>query len=174
MKKLEEYIRIVPDFPKPGVAFRDINSVLQDADGFRLCIDEMIKLLNGVEFDALVCAESRGFILGAPIAYELKKPLVMVRKKGKLPGETISQEYELEYGKAVLEIQKGAISEGERVVIVDDLVATGGTLMASVKLAEALGGKVAKIVCMMELAGFNGREVLKDYDLGCVITYEGK
>lgn len=174
MKELKDYVRSIPDFPQPGIIFRDITTILGDADGFRLAIDELKKLLDGVEYDVIVGAESRGFIFGAPLAYELHKPLVLVRKKGKLPCDTISQDYELEYGTATIEMHKDAIKEGQKVVIVDDLIATGGTLAASVKLVEKLGGRVEKIICIMELAGLNGREKLSGYDVGAVITYEGK
>jgi adenine phosphoribosyltransferase len=174
MKELKDYVRTVPDFPEKGIMFRDITTVLSDADGFRLAIDELKKLLEGVEYDVIVGAESRGFILGAPLAYDLHKPFVLVRKKGKLPFDTISQDYELEYGKATLEMHTDAIKKGQKAVIVDDLIATGGTLAASVKLVEKLGGQVTKIICVMELAGLKGREKLKGYDVGAVITYEGK
>lgn len=174
MKKLEEYVRSIPDFPKEGIIFRDITTVLQDADGFHLAIDEMLQLLEGVDFDVVVGAESRGFIFGAPIAYELKKPLVLVRKAGKLPCDTVSREYELEYGKATLEMHSDSVKKGQRVVIVDDLVATGGTIECTAKLVEDLGGVVTKIICLMELKGLKGRELLKDYDLSSVIAYEGK
>ena len=174
MKKIEEYVRSIPDFPEEGIIFRDITSVLQDADGFSLAIDELKKLIEGVDYDAVVGAESRGFILGAPLAYEQHKPFILVRKKGKLPCETISQEYDLEYGSATIEMHKDAIKPGQKVVLVDDLIATGGTLEASVKLIEKLGGEVVKIICLMELKGLNGREKLKGYDVEAVITYEGK
>ena len=174
MKELKDYVRSIPDFPKPGIIFRDITTILADADGFKLAIDELKRLLDGVEFDVLVGAESRGFIFGAPLAYELHKPLILVRKKGKLPCETVSQDYELEYGSAVLEMHKDAIKKGQKAVIIDDLIATGGTLAASAKLVEQLGGEVVKIICIMELAGLKGREKLAGYDVGAVITYEGK
>ncbi|MBO4899466.1 MAG: adenine phosphoribosyltransferase [Lachnospiraceae bacterium] len=174
MKKIEEYVRTIPDFPEPGIMFRDITTVLQDAEGFHLAIDELNQLIQGLEFDAIVGAESRGFILGAPLAYERHKPFILVRKKGKLPCDTISQDYDLEYGKATIEMHKDAIIPGQKVVIVDDLIATGGTLEASAKLVEALGGEVVKIICLMELAGLKGREKLSKYDVESVITYEGK
>ncbi len=174
MKKIEEYVRTIPDFPEPGIMFRDITTVLQDADGFHLAIDELNRLLTGLEFDAIVGAESRGFILGAPLAYERHKPFILVRKKGKLPCETVSQDYDLEYGKATIEMHKDAITPGQKVVIVDDLIATGGTLEASAKLVESLGGEVVKIICLMELAGLKGRDKLAGYDVESVITYEGK
>ena len=174
MKKVEDYIRSIPDFPKKGIIFRDITSVLQDADGFALAIDELDKLIENVDFDVVVGAESRGFIFGSPLAYKLHKPFVLVRKKGKLPCETVSQEYELEYGSATIEMHKDAIQPGQRVVIVDDLIATGGTLEASVRLVEKLGGKVEKIICLLELAGLKGREKLAGYDVEAVVTYEGK
>ena len=174
MKKIEEYVRTIPDFPEPGIMFRDITTVLQDAEGFHLAIDELNQLIQGLEFDAIVGAESRGFILGAPLAYERHKPFILVRKQGKLPCETISQDYDLEYGKATIEMHKDAIAPGQKVVIVDDLIATGGTLEASAKLVEALGGEVVKIICLMELAGLKGRDKLSKYDVESVITYEGK
>ncbi|MBQ8278401.1 MAG: adenine phosphoribosyltransferase [Roseburia sp.] len=174
MKKVEDYVRTIPDFPEPGIMFRDVTSVLQDADGLKLAIDEMIKLLDGVEFDVIAGAESRGFIFGVPVAYELGKSFIPVRKKGKLPCETVSAEYELEYGTACIEIHKDAIKPGQKVVIVDDLIATGGTIEAATKLIEQLGGEVVKIIFLMELAGLNGREKLAGYDVASVITYEGK
>ena len=174
MKKIEEYVRSIPDFPEPGIIFRDITSVLQDADGLQLAIDSMIKLLDGVDFDVVAGTESRGFIFGVPIAYEMHKPFVPVRKKGKLPCETISQSYDLEYGQATIEMHKDSIKPGQKVVIVDDLIATGGTVEACIKLVEQLGGEVVKVIFLMELAGLKGRERLKGYDVASVITYEGK
>ena len=174
MKRVEDYVRTIPDFPEPGIMFRDVTSVLQDPDGLKLAIDEMMHLLDGVEFDVIAGAESRGFIFGTPIAYELGKAFVPVRKKGKLPCETVSAEYELEYGTACIEIHKDAIKPGQKVVIVDDLIATGGTIEAAIKLVEQLGGEVVKVIFLMELAGLNGREKLAGYDVASVITYEGK
>ena len=174
MKKIEEYVRSIPDFPEPGIIFRDITSVLQDADGLQLAIDSMIKLLDGVDFDIVAGTESRGFIFGVPIAYEMHKPFVPVRKKGKLPCETISQSYDLEYGQATIEMHKDSIKPGQKVVLVDDLIATGGTIEAAIKLVEQLGGEVVKVIFLMELAGLKGRERLKGYDVASVITYEGK
>lgn len=174
MKKLEEYIRTIPDFPEAGIMFRDVTSVLQDADGFALAIDEMKRLIGDTEYDVLVGAESRGFIFGAPIAYSMHKPFALVRKKGKLPCETVMQQYDLEYGTATIEMHKDSIKPGQKVILVDDLMATGGTLEAAIKLVERLGGEVVKIVCLIELAGLKGREKLKGYDVECAITYEGK
>ena len=174
MKKIEEYVKSIPDFPEKGIIFRDVTSVLQDADGLHLAIDEMQKFLEGVEFDVIAGTESRGFIFGVPIAYNLHKAFVPVRKKGKLPRETVSAEYELEYGKAEIEMHKDSIKPGQKVVIVDDLIATGGTIEVAVKLVEQLGGEVVKIVFLMELAGLKGRERLKGYDVASVIRYEGK
>lgn len=174
MKELKDYVRSIPDFPEKGIIFRDITSVLQDADGFHLAITELKKLLEGVDHDVIAGAEARGFILGAPLAYELHKPFVPVRKKGKLPCETISEEYELEYGSAIIEMHKDAVKKGQKVVLVDDLIATGGTLAASVRLIERMGGEVVKVICLMELAGLKGRDKLKGYDVEAVITYDGK
>lgn len=174
MKKIEEYVRSIPDFPEPGIIFRDITSILQDEDGLHLAIDSLQDLIKDVDVDVIVGAESRGFIFGMPMAYNLHKPFVPVRKKGKLPCETISQSYDLEYGQAEIEIHKDAIKPGQKVVIVDDLIATGGTMEAAVKLIEELGGEVVKILFLMELAGLKGREKLKGYDVASVIRYEGK
>jgi len=174
MKKLEDYVRSIPDFPEPGIIFRDVTSILQDKDGLKLAIDQMQVLLDGLEFDIIAGPESRGFIFGVPIAYNLNKAFVPIRKKGKLPCETISMDYELEYGKATVEMHKDAIKPGQKVVIIDDLIATGGTLVAIIKLIEMLGGEVLKIVSLMELKGLNGRDKLVGYDVEAVIQYEGK
>ena len=174
MKKIEEYVRSIPDFPEPGIIFRDVTSILQDADGLHLAIDLMQKELDGVDFDLVVGPESRGFIFGVPIAYNLHKPFIPVRKKGKLPCDTVSIEYALEYGSAVIEIHKDAIKPGQKVVIIDDLMATGGTTEAIIKLVEQLGGEVVKTVFLMELAGLNGRSKLEGYDVASVINYPGK
>ena len=165
MKRIEEYVRSIPDFPEEGIIFRDVTSVLQDADGLRLSIDLMQKELEGVEFDVIVGPESRGFIFGVPIAYNLHKAFVPVRKKGKLPCETVQMEYDLEYGSAVIEMHKDSIKPGQKVVIIDDLMATGGTIEAIIKLIETLGGEVVKVVFLMELAGLKGREKLTDKNI---------
>lgn len=174
MKRLEEYVRSIPDFPEPGIIFRDITSILQDADGLHLAIESMQDKLKNIDFDVVVGTESRGFIFGVPIAYNMHKPFVPVRKKGKLPCETVSMEYDLEYGSAVIEMHKDSIRPGQRVVLIDDLIATGGTIEAAVKLIEQLGGKVVKIVFLMELAGLKGRKKLDGYDVESVLCYEGK
>jgi adenine phosphoribosyltransferase len=174
MNKLEDYVRSIPDFPEPGIIFRDVTSVLQDKDGLKMAIDQMQALLDGLEFDVIVGPESRGFIFGVPIAYNLNKAFVPIRKKGKLPCETISMDYDLEYGKATIEMHKDAIKPGQKVVIIDDLIATGGTIVAIIKLIEMLGGEVLKIISLMELKGLNGRDKLTGYDVEAVIKYEGK
>ena len=174
MKKLEEYVRSIPDFPEPGIIFRDITSILQDPDGLRLAIDEMQAFLENLDVDVIVGTESRGFIFGMPIAYNLHKPFVPVRKKGKLPCETISRSYDLEYGQATIEINKDAIKPVQKVAVVDDLIATGGTVKAAIEMIEELGVEVVKCVFLMELAGLNGRAALAGYDVDAAITYEGK
>ena len=174
MKKLEEYVKSIPDFPEKGIIFRDVTSVLQDADGLHMAIDQMQKKLEGVDFDIVLGPESRGFIFGVPIAYNMHKAFVPVRKKGKLPRATISQTYDLEYGTATIEIHKDASQPGQKVVIIDDLIATGGTTEAIIKMVEELGGEVVKIVFLMELAGLKGRERLSGYDIDSAIIYEGK
>ena len=174
MKTIKDYIITIPDFPEPGIMFRDITSVLQDAEGFQLAIDELKTRLNGMDFDVIAGAESRGFIFGAPLAYHFGKPFVPIRKKGKLPRETVCKEYALEYGTAEIEIHKDAILPGQRVVLIDDLIATGGTIKAAAELVEELGGCVVKILFLLELAGLHGRDLLKGYDVESVAVYEGK
>ena len=174
MKKVEDYVRSIPDFPKEGIIFRDITSVLQDPDGLQLSIDGMQELLKDVDFDIVVGPESRGFIFGVPVAYNLHKSFVPVRKKGKLPCETISKEYALEYGTAEIEIHKDAIKPGQKVVIIDDLIATGGTTEAIIQLIEELGGDVVKVIFLIELEGLKGRERLAGYSVESVIKYPGK
>ena len=174
MKKVEDYVRSIPDFPEKGIIFRDITSVIQDPEGLKLAIDGIQNLLKDVDFDVVVGAESRGFIFGVPVAYAEHKGFVPVRKKGKLPCETVSAKYALEYGTAEIEMHKDSITPGQKVVIIDDLIATGGTTEAIIKLIEELGGKVVKICFVMELAGLKGREKLKDYAVDSAIVYEGK
>ena len=174
MKKLEEYVITIPDFPEPGVMFRDVTGILQDADGLCLAIDELCDMLKDVEFDAIMGPESRGFIFSMPVAYKMHKPFIPVRKPGKLPRETVSKSYDLEYGSATIEIHKDAVKPGDRIVIIDDLMATGGTLKAACELTEMLGGKVACICTVMELEGLHPRDVLKGYDTRSIIKYPGK
>lgn len=171
MKNLKDYIRNIPDFPKEGIMFRDITTVLQDPDGLQLAIDSMQEKLANVDFDIVVAPESRGFIFGVPIAYNMKKEFVPVRKKGKLPFETVEQTYDLEYGTATIELHKDSIKKGQKVVIVDDLLATGGTLKAIIDLVEKLGGEVVKVCCLIELPELNGREFVKGYDISSVVTF---
>lgn len=171
MKKVEDYVRSIPDFPEEGIIFRDITSVIQDPDGLKLAIDEMGALIRDIDFDVVVGPESRGFIFGVPIAYNFGKGFVPIRKKGKLPCETVSAEYKLEYGTAIMEIHKDAIKKGQKVVIVDDLIATGGTTEVMIKLIEQLGGEVVGVVFFMELEGLKGRDKLKGYKVESVIKY---
>ena len=171
---LADYVLSIPDFPEKGVIFRDITSLIQDPDGLKDSVDGLIRSLKDVDFDLVIGLESRGFIFGTAIAYELHKGFVPVLKKGKLPRETESIAYDLEYGKAEVEIHKDAIQKGTKVVIVDDLIATGGTLEAACKLVERLGGEVAKISVVMELAGLECRKKLEKYSLESLICYEGK
>ena len=174
MKKLEDYVISIPDFPKPGIIFRDITGILEDADGLKLAIDSLQKELEGLDFDVIAGTESRGFIFGMPLAYNLHKPFVPIRQKGKLPREVVRQSYDLEYGSATIEMHKDALKPGQKVVLVDDLIATGGTIEAAAKLVEQLGGEVVKMLFVMELAGLKGREKLSRYDISSAIVYEGK
>ncbi|HIX14884.1 MAG TPA: adenine phosphoribosyltransferase [Candidatus Hungatella pullicola] len=174
MKKLEDYVTSIPDFPEPGIIFRDVTTILQDPDGLKLAVDQLRDMVRDLDYDLVVGPESRGFIFGVPVAYSEKKGFVPVRKKGKLPREVISEDYELEYGTATIEIHKDAIKPGQKVVIVDDLIATGGTTQAIIRLIERLGGEVVKVCFVMELAGLKGREKLEGYDIESAIIYEGK
>ena len=170
----EDYVVSIPDFPEPGIIFRDVTSILQDADGLALAIDSIREMVKNLDYDVVVGPESRGFIFGVPVAYAEHKSFVPIRKKGKLPRETITAKYDLEYGTAEIEIHKDAIKPGQKVVVVDDLIATGGTTEAIVGLIEQLGGKVVKLCFVMELAGLKGRERLAGYDVESAIIYEGK
>lgn len=174
MSKVEDYIRSIPDFPAPGIIFRDVTSILQSAEGLRLSIDEMVKRLDGVEFDAIAGAESRGFIFGMPIAYLLNKPFIPIRKAGKLPCATVSKSYDLEYGTATIEIHRDAVTEGMKVVLLDDLIATGGTMKAAAELVEELGGEVVMCLFLMELVDLGGRKALDGYRVESVVTFEGE
>lgn len=174
LKKMEDYVRTIPDFPEPGILFRDITTVVRDPEGFRLAVDSMAELIGDTPYDLIVGAESRGFLFGAPLAYRQGKGIVLARKKGKLPCETIEESYELEYGTASLEMHREDILPGQRVVIVDDLIATGGTVEAIARLVERLGGQVVKLVFLMELTGLEGRKRLAKYDMASVISYPGK
>lgn len=174
MKRVEDYVRSIPDFPEPGIIFRDVTTILQDGEGLHLAVDQLVDLVKDLDFDLVVGPESRGFIFGVPVAYVLRKGFIPVRKKGKLPDETIAVEYDLEYGSSEIEIHKDAIKPGQKVIIIDDLIATGGTIEAMTKLIERLGGEVVKICFVMELAGLHGREKLKNYEVESLITYEGK
>ena len=175
MKSLESYIRSIPDFPKPGIEFRDVTGILDSADGLRMAIDQLADRLEGVAFDAVVSMESRGFIFGMPLAYKLNKSFVPVRKPGKLPRETVSASYDLEYGTDALEMHKDALRPGARVVVVDDLLATGGTAEACARLVDAVGAKVVKMLFVMELEGFAARSnKLAGHDVDALVRYPGK
>lgn len=171
--RLEDYVITIPDFPKPGIQFRDITSVIQDPDGLRMAVDQLKDQVRDLDFDLVVGPESRGFIFGVPVAYLLGKGFVPVRKKGKLPRATVSQKYDLEYGQAEIEIHQDAILPGQKVVVVDDLMATGGSAEATAKMVEKLGGKVIRMVFVMELAGLQGRKKLSAYDVRSLIVYPG-
>jgi len=169
---LKEKFRHVLNFPKEGIDFIDITTVLQDKDSFKYAIDSLIALIKDKDFDLIVGPESRGFIFGAPVAYALNKGLVLVRKKGKLPYKTITVEYDLEYGKDSLEMHIDAIKPGQKVIIIDDLLATGGTTLSNIKLIEQVGGVVVAVVYLVELTYLNGRDNLKGYDVYSVVQFE--
>jgi adenine phosphoribosyltransferase len=168
---LRALIREVPDFPKPGILFYDITTLLKDADAFREVIDQMVAQVADTKIDLVVGMESRGFIFSAPMAYRLGAGFIPVRKLGKLPADTIEVEYALEYGTATLEIHRDAITAGQRVLIVDDLLATGGTVMGTIELVERLGGEVAGLSFMVELGALDGRRRLKQFAIHTLLTY---
>ena len=174
MKRLEDYIESIYDFPKKGVIFRDVTSLLADKDGLKLAIDKIQSLIASEEFDVVVAPESRGFLFGMPIAYNLNKSFVPVRKKGKLPRETISQDYDLEYGTATLQMHSDSIKPGQKVIIIDDLIATGGTIDAIVKMVSKLGGDVVGIYALIELIDLKAREKLNSINVKSCITYKGE
>jgi len=168
---LRDRIRDIPDFPHAGILFRDITPLLQDPTYFRKAVDMMAYELQGVDFDVIAGPESRGFIFGTPLAYVMDKPFVPVRKVGKLPYKTLRAEYDLEYGSAAIEMHIDAIKPGDKVVIVDDLLATGGTAKALCSLIEAMGGTVARMIFLIELDELNGRDDVKGYDVASLLVY---
>lgn len=172
MQELADLIRSIPDFPKRGILFRDITTLLKHGDGFRKAIKTMVSRYRDADIHKVVCIEARGFLLGAPIAYELGCGVVPIRKPGKLPYETIKATYQLEYGTDAVEIHKDSIENGERVLIVDDLLATGGTTRAAAELVERLGGKIVGIAFLIELGDLNGRKLLDKYEVFSVIKYQ--
>ncbi|WMJ75816.1 MULTISPECIES: adenine phosphoribosyltransferase [unclassified Sedimentibacter] len=168
---LKEKIRVIEGFPSEGISFKDITTLLKDADALKECINKMAEKFKDIDVDIIVGPESRGFIFATPLAYLLGTGFVPVRKQGKLPAETVSYEYSLEYGKDKLEIHKDSIKKGQKVLIVDDLLATGGTMYAAAKLVEKLGGEVAGLGFLIELEDLNGREKLKGYNVESLVKY---
>lgn len=169
---IKEKITVYEGFPKEGISFKDINSLIADPEAYRQVVDEFYDLAKNLNVDKIVSPESRGYIFGCPLAYKMDVGLVPIRKPGKLPGEVISISYDLEYGSDSLELQKGSIKPGERVIIVDDLVATGGTLKATADAIEELGGEVVGIFCLIELTDLNGKRILGDYPFASLIQFD--
>ena len=169
---LRKYVRDIPDFPIPGILFRDITTVLKDPQAMCSAVDAMTSLLDGMEFDTILGPESRGFIFGMPMAYKLQKGFVPIRKAGKLPGKVAKREYALEYGSAVIEVHKDAIIPGNKYIVADDLLATGGTARATADLVTELGGTVVSMLFFIELSELKGREVLAGYDVRSVLVYD--
>jgi adenine phosphoribosyltransferase len=175
MKTVKDYIRTIPDFPHEGIMFRDVTTLFSDPRGLRLTIDQLLEPYVGQKIDKVIGLEARGFILGGAVAHQLGVGFVPVRKKGKLPGKTISQDYKLEYGEATVEIHEDALEAGERVLIVDDLLATGGTAVAGIKLVEKLGAQVVSCAFVVDLPELGGRKVLTDMglDVHTICDFEG-
>lgn len=171
MINLPDKIRNLPDFPKPGILFRDITTLLKDGEAFKLSIEGLSYLCRGLDFDLIVAPEARGFIVGTPLAYALGKGFVPVRKSGKLPAATRRASYTLEYGEDNLEIHEDAVLPGQRVLVVDDLLATGGTIRSTIDLVESLGGEVAGVLFLIELVELKGREALQDYPVYSLIQF---
>lgn len=169
---LKSKIRVIEDFPEEGISFKDITTLLKDKEGFTEAVNLIVEDLKGKEIDYIAGPEARGFLLGAVVAYILNVGFVPIRKPGKLPAETISYEYELEYGSNILEIHKDAIEKGKKVAIVDDLLATGGTILSAAKLIESIGGQVVAMEFLIELESLKGREKLKDYYINSLVKYE--
>ena len=172
---LKKYIRSVPDYPKKGILFRDITTLIKDKDAFKECVDQMSKILSNLNYDKIAAVESRGFIFASPLAYNLSKPYVLMRKKNKLPAETYSADFKLEYGDATLEIHKDSINPKEKIIIVDDLIATGGTSEASAKLVEKCGGKVSGFIFVINLFDLGGKKLLerKGYKTFSLMDFPG-
>ena len=172
---LKEYIRSIPDYPKKGILFRDITTLIKDTNAFNYSIDQIIDISKKLEFDKIAAIESRGFIFASAVSYKLKKPFILMRKKNKLPAEKVSVDFELEYGKATLEIHKDSINEGEKILIIDDLIATGGTAEAGAKLVKMSKGKVAGFIFIINLFDLGGNKKLseKSYFTKSLIEFPG-
>ena len=158
---IKNYIRSIPDYPKKGILFRDITTLVKNGEAFKYTIDKIVEIINSQNFEKIAAVESRGFVFASAVAYKLSKPLILIRKKNKLPAETYSEDFELEYGKATLEIHKDSVKKNEKVVIIDDLIATGGTATAAAKLVEKTGGKVEIFVFVINLFDLGGKELLE-------------
>lgn len=170
-EEIKSLIRDIYDFPKEGIIFRDITTLIKDPKGLKMSIDAVEEAVNDLDFDYVVAPDARGFVFGVPVSYNLGKGFIPIRKKGKLPGETYAKEYDLEYGTATIEMHKDALNPGDKVVIIDDLMATGGTTKAMADLLEEAGAKIVKIVCLVELEALNGKEAVKDYDYEGIVKY---
>ena len=168
---IKSKIRVIEDFPKEGISFKDITTLLQDGKAYKYAIDMCIKAVADKEYDVIVGPEARGFLIGAPMAYAVEKAFVPVRKPGKLPSETVQYEYELEYGTDIIEMHRDSIKPGQKVLVVDDLLATGGTTLSTIKLIEELGGEVVGVLFLIELTFLQGRDSLKDYEVISLIEY---
>ncbi|MEA3500258.1 MAG: adenine phosphoribosyltransferase [Candidatus Marinimicrobia bacterium] len=171
---IKSKIRTIPDFPIKGIMFRDITTLLKDTEGYKIIIDDLVKKYKEMDIDIVAGIESRGFIIGGALAYKLNLPFVPIRKPGKLPGEYISQEYSLEYGSNTLQIHKDSVNPGQNVLLIDDLLATGGSAKASIDLIEKLKGIVKGVAFIIELPDLGGRKVLSNYNVYSIVKYFGE
>ena len=172
---LKKYIRSIPDYPKKGILFRDITTLIKDAQAFKYTVDKMVEMTTNLNFDRVVAVESRGFVFASAVAYKLSKSLILIRKKNKLPADSYSEDFELEYGKATIEIHKDSIQKNERVIVIDDLIATGGTAKAAAKLVEKSGGKVESFLFVINLFDLGGKDLLEreSYKTIALINFPG-
>ena len=172
---LKNYIRSIPDYPKKGILFRDITTLIKDAQAFKYTVDKMVEMTTNLNFDRVVAVESRGFLFASAVAYKLSKSLILIRKKNKLPADSYSEDFELEYGKATIEIHKDSIQKNERVIVIDDLIATGGTAKAAAKLVEKSGGKVESFLFVINLFDLGGKDLLEreSYKTIALINFPG-
>ena len=175
MKSVRDYVRTIPDFPRPGIQFRDVTTLFKDPRGLRMAVDQLLHPWSGERIDKIAGLEARGFVVGGAVAHQISAGFILIRKRGKLPGQVLSEEYELEYGREVMEIHTDAVLAGERILVVDDLPATGGTAVAAIRLLERLGADIAGCSFVIDLPELGGRQKLEAMGMKvhCICEFEG-